>query len=115
MFVASLELCKELYELSGWNDAKELRQEIYFDHDSLVNNAYTVCRYDLGYLLRKLPNKLDGPINYWFSLSVGNSGEWLTLYDGTTHLALADTPENAVCQLAIELIKAGVLPSKGGE
>jgi hypothetical protein len=66
MNVASLEPCKELYELSGWNDTEFWYAETLNEppHNwTLGNNRLTIGMtggrqlpaYDLGYLLRKLP------------------------------------------------------------
>lgn len=102
MNVASLSLCKELHELSGW-DSPHLSGET-------VNGKRAYPRYDLGYLLRKLP-----PHSYVGQH--GNSGytSWNT--DFAIKLqqpqlefeATAGTPEDAVCRLAIELFKQGIL------
>lgn len=115
--VASLELCKELYELSGWQDTD-------FNWAEQVSNTQVIYgpvneeswdwapAYDLGYLLRKLPVKIKMEHRIgkrWaVTLSRGeiqpdNSIKKLEIY------ADADTPEDAVCKLAIELIKQGVL------
>lgn len=89
--VTSLELCKELYELSGW-DGTLLRRitgddhKRRFDADLVVHTVYekvvgvydaavgcdecegvytdkTFPAYDLGYLLRKLPSVLGEGTN----------------------------------------------------
>lgn len=93
MNVASLELCKELYELSGWKTETMSM--------GLHQNAPA---YDLGYLLRKLPS--DCPL--------ASDGEtWSIAYideDGANReYSNAMTPEDATCLLAIELFKSGVL------
>lgn len=113
MNVASLELCKELYELSGWNEAEALRQEIHFDPNSLVNSAYTLPRYDLGYLMRELPE-----VTVVFRQRAGTS--WRCHYNPEDSIATlgceADTPEDAAAKLAIELFKQGILtPTKHKE
>lgn len=52
MNVASKELCEELYKLSGWHNGT---------HWSIVGEPRAVTdfpKYDLGYLLRKLPDAI---------------------------------------------------------
>lgn len=119
MNVASLERCKELYELSGWGDTSfqytaDLQGE--FDKDSAAEcrnceaeygcgGRPSIPAYDLGYLLRKLPP------NSW----VGRSREgWSSPY--AAHIGPeddnsmdADTPEDAAYKLAIDLIKKGAI------
>lgn len=118
MHVASLELCKTLHELSGWTDAHSVWYW-YEDYDCIDDSEYkatchqtmqdkkTECpAYDLGYLLRKLPDAVT-----------------LTKYDGKLYLAVcgpdtlqeANTPEDAAAKLCIELIKQGILQKDGDE
>jgi len=102
---ASLELSKELYKLSGWIDPD---QEGYM---------YTpdAPYYDCGYLLRKLPNPKQGDGNP-FSMELYTDGRWKAGYfsvQSTGPYVVADTPENALCKLAIELIKQGVIKVEG--
>lgn len=105
--VASLELSKELYELSGWDEGKKqtwhmqsktmaIGFDVHTEHDRIAP------AYSLGYLLRKLPNDSEVyrastyEANYY-----PNPGEPISFE--------ADTPEDACAKLAIELIKQGVL------
>lgn len=102
MNVANLELCKELYELSGW-------EHDYFWYDDVKNQPFIDQRmqsirsispaYPLGYLLRKLPQ----PNMVGFA-----DGSAYAMAMGGQHQE-ADTPEDAACKLAIELFKQGVL------
>ncbi len=101
MQVADSELCRKLFVLSGWSDPDK--------NPEVSEYAYTergepIPRYDLGYLLRKLPEAtyLNKPYegNLW---SCGYNMEFI---------GEADTPENAVCKLAIELWKQGILRGK---
>jgi hypothetical protein len=113
MNVASLELCKELYELSGW---EQIGKEYPGTEDG-------VPYYTLGYLLRKLPkpdfldqdmmfDKFDGEnVDYLF-LGYGTGMNWTCQYqeeerpiDGL--MGEADTPEDAACRLAIHLFDQG--------
>lgn len=93
MNVANIDLCKELYELSGWGTAKE---------GDVWTDASGHPRYELGYLLRKLPNGTNVMYNNErsaasYEVPIGE----LYLY--------GKTPEDAACKLAIELLKKGVL------
>lgn len=95
--VASLELCRELYELSGWEDGYESTM----DWHQPVDGSRGAPAYDLGYLLRKLPlgelRNRDGLYSAWQNNSANVAPQY------------AETPEDAACKLAIELFKQGVL------
>lgn len=112
MTVASLSLCKELYELSGWYDTYH-----YYDADDVVDekaHALLMSRnqncpaYDLGYLLRKLPVSTG--------LDIVNAGDkWVidpVVGQKSVKSIIADTPEDAAAKLAIELHRQGVLTSE---
>lgn len=108
MSVASLELSKELYGLSGWH----LPDEPWFAWTDELD-SFVAPKYTLGYLLRKLPKEFD---DYFFDLSVTEDG-WVVEYftnDYTQERPIsqykfeADNPEDAVVKLAIELIKQKV-------
>lgn len=102
--VASLELCKELYELSGWKPegtGYEYAHNVY-----RFNGEIKAYLYTLGYLLRKLPKGCS------VFRTVSSDEVWIAtagmkrlddFYSGS------DTPENAACKLTIELFKQGVL------
>lgn len=112
MNVASLDLCKELYELSGWEmtwfrwyeDADGNRE--LSDGTNMGGMDYTNA-YDLGYLLRKLPKPAG------ISQMLSSDEVWIATSGGfhpNKHPYLgAETPEDAACKLAIELFKQGVL------
>ena len=110
MNVASLELCKELYELSGWNDTDlahaEEAERVFLAAYNYGEFGYEAIRlapaYDLGYLLRKLPEQV--------TLSCFRSS-WRceVLIPNDIATVSADTPEDAAAKLAIELWKQGVL------
>lgn len=131
MNVASLELCKKLYELSGWDDwvefdpyhclaidwrqwrAKTGKIEIVSKANTRVASITEfICpAYDSGYLLRKLP-----PFTKVYFDNVERDIGWYCAYangqpDRYT-LRRADTPEDAAAKLAIELLKQGVLTSE---
>lgn len=141
MTTASLELSKELYELSGWevdrvwsmhpkDFEKGLMDGMIIGGKRIeVEKVPTVClrmgqaeiapAYDLGYLLKKLPKNVKGGDN-WLQLDCALDDDlWRARYaDGKdwtfdellVKLSLtSDTPEDALCKLAIELFKNGVL------
>lgn len=95
--VASLELCKELYKLSGWSEPNFRwcsddggPNEILYEFGEWSAKVKDICpAYSLGYLLRKLQP-------HAFS-------------DQLIKICRADNPEDAACSLAIELIKQGVI------
>lgn len=119
MNVASLELCKELYELSGWQT--ENNYHMHFDtpvvlsasvnQDGTFYEAGVCPAYGLGYVLRKLPTHSF--------LENGDDGAWLASWNPADSKGyeykeggygyLSYTPESAVCKLAIELFKQGIL------
>ncbi len=125
MDTASLTLCKELYEVSGWKDTDYFYQFVEYGDLStgyyLTNptlemplhaNAYPA--YDLGYLLRRLPQ------NSWagYTDTSGQRGyalaktyAWNKRGNDIDKIAecRADTPEDAAANLAIELFKHGIL------
>lgn len=121
MNTASLELCKELYELSGW-EPEYWKRNVVGVHDYLyakmkVENSDPA--YDLGYLLRKLPKRFANKDGHYLAgysylslrripttLTVEQS--WKAMF-GKKYEATADTPEDAACKLAIELIKQKVI------
>jgi len=130
MNVASLELCKELYEVSGWEPdrvANYISLYVLFAGKEWIHGKYLremrrgdIPAYDLGYLLRKLQadkidhvvrwvndkptDKIDQAIKEWH-------GNWIsgTLFMPFKDYFIADTPEDATCKLAIELFKQGIL------
>jgi len=113
--VANLELCMELQSLSGWKDQQ---RSVW----SSELGDY-IQRYTLGYLLRKLPRWIEPEKNMPHLLTVQPNpiGKgWNALYRlsiatptsdrrHATEIHEADTPEDALCKLAIELFKQGVL------
>lgn len=128
MNVASLELCKELYELSGWGDTEKAHYLLdgkpqvmrwskvgVEDERSWHELVLRAPAYDLGYLLRKVPEFLPMPSEEFFPASLTvrcGKHEWLAGYATTRKWIKkiwADTPEDAACKLAIELFKRGIL------
>jgi len=115
MSVASLELCKELHELSGWETP-------YFFTEDIEGRdaAYQHIRYDLGYLLCKLHDVTQPQRNITVTSLFDNHPEanpdkyWLAYVFGAPEAkSYANTPEDAVCKLAIGLFKSGILQKKG--
>jgi hypothetical protein len=109
--IASLELCKELFKVSGWDGTYFLYTKTGRLSTIASMFAYKpLPAYDLGYLLRKLPYKTDlRQLRNAWSASYSNN-TYRRYGDGRRDAyAKADTPENAVCQLAIELFKQNIL------
>ncbi len=135
MNVASLGLCKELYELSGWNDTSHTWSMHAKDFDAglmdgmviegmplEVERIPTVClrmgqkelapAYDLGYLMRKLQNVLSASNQRDEFLLDDLYGTWTcrTTWNRYKNFSYeADTPEDAACKLVIELFKKRIL------
>lgn len=127
MNVASLELSRTLFELSGW--------EANFAYNTYTGNVVKrfakfdpaiIPAYDLGFLLRKLPRVLGtiGANEGWLQITPRDERDhsgWLAHYGyvaGEGHhgflyadwaQTLAATPEDAAAQLCIALFKEGVL------
>lgn len=102
--VVSLDLSRELYELSGWDgtgqwyvsysgEGWELKP--YLDQEALDEAP----AYSLGYLIRRLQ-----PITLERSIE----GVWMA-YQRFDEREAADTPEDCVAKLCIKLIKQGVI------
>lgn len=126
MNVANLELCRELYALSGlgWDKAADKPdvlgvQQWYSDEHTLefmVNWREErfkpwVPAYSLGYLLRKLPQTAvvsmqdgNGNVNGYYA----DSYKLLDRKQEPKRFE-ADTPEDAACKLLIKLIQEGVV------
>lgn len=133
MQVASLELSKTLFELSGWDDTHEhwhdLKsnpmvssftgdrwQAVHINKADILGVHYPA--YDLGYLLRKLPRSIENDGMHQVLQML--PGSFLETYkfryitnDNSRVQVFAfeqdDTLEDAACNLAIELFKQGVL------
>jgi hypothetical protein len=128
MHVASLELCQELYELSGWRDTY-----FYWQNDNQVytnltnevterNKRFECYAYDLGYLLRRLQKEygLHVSVAYHAELKMPAAlPQWNNKYVAYTatmmqrDYPIADIPEDALCKLAIQLFKQGILTREG--
>lgn len=123
MDVASLELCKELYELSGWVTDDfwqwiEAHQEYELNNGDSMNKAHPEYpAYSLGYLLRELPLNVNGSFFELDHYGTDN-GYWVAHYckhDLNTNVYTykfgtnGSNPEDAVCEQLIELFKQGIL------
>jgi hypothetical protein len=91
MNVASLKLCKELYELSGWES------DAFRDGET--------PDYDLGYLMRHMVNN-NYDVRVRYSATNKNWRASLIHWGGEQY---ADTPEDAAAKLAIKLLQHGIL------
>lgn len=139
MTTASLPLCRELYELSGWKPKSDEMPVSWWENRTpstgIIIPDGCIPAYDLGFLLRKLPRKLNGVNskqrdgNFNLYASRGKTA-WVASYadaDGSIIRRLkegaesqnnrnfwfihgsADTPEDAACKLLCELIRQKVL------
>lgn len=110
---ASLENCKRLHELSGWGAERQhyIIHE-YTDHTKR-SEPTGVPAYDAGYLLRKLPtNSAEAENNAQFRMTVEYTPRgWKAFYHFGKPMMheYADTPEDALCLLAIKLFEEGIL------
>jgi hypothetical protein len=110
--VASLELSKELYAASGWNDTSYAWGTDGLFPLTVVGAGFqkgdVAPAYDLGYLLRKLP---------YCDLICFSDGKYTAIWEGDdTDLKgrSNSSPENAVARLCIKLFESGVLqPARG--
>lgn len=128
MQVASLELSRTLYELSGWHETDYCWPTDYPEalgapsEPSHYGGWHDDCpdylpAYGAGYLLRKLPLKVkdeyQGDIFGVHLKQTGGTG-WIVYYgepgkSTEMYFNSGDTPENALCLLAVELWKQGVI------
>lgn len=116
MNVASRELCEELYEVSGWGaDPLDKDDDIrdWYGHPTDLK-GWVCPKYDLGYLLRKLPEYIKDSGGYRYFILTPVSGYWCAQY-GRSSVSVtvltkkSASPEDALCKLAIELVKQGIL------
>lgn len=77
-------------------------------HHAYYKNGQFICpKYDLGYLMAKLPKRTeDIRDTVMLGRATDNRG-WSVVYRDT--VCIADTPEDAACELAIALFKQGIL------
>lgn len=109
----SLELCEELYKLSGWEPSHN-RSDVYswWRNPYKITEKLGIPKYSLGYLLRKLPEEF--PDDYALQIRREPTDCWYAGYydkQGNSDLrteSSADSPEDAACKLAIKLFRQGV-------
>lgn len=124
MDTARLDLCKELYKRSGWNNTYHRWSKNIYGKDVVIDTAAagsTTPAYDLGYLLRRLPKNVTEFWGKFYPASpclMYSGTQWVIFYQSTMtgeHNTdelfgqFADHPEDAACLLAIELFKQRVL------
>jgi hypothetical protein len=124
MNVANRNLCQELYELSGWSEAEFWYAETVGEAPgnwTIGNNRLVIGMtggqqlpaYELGEVLRKLPEKIYANDRYYYlTVARHSEGSWYAAYGGKNMLYLKrekNDPEDALCKLAIELFKQGIL------
>ena len=138
MSTASLENSKRLYELSGWHDNGDrwyftatdgkvigtaTPRILKGDKDYKGGYRTDIPAYDAGYLLRKLQEALPHKkIEKHHKITRGvfwREGRWCTQRERygvgadrdewKVYVYHADTPEDALCLLAIKLFEEGVL------
>lgn len=105
--VASKALCAELYKLTGWTFEDDT--DIWsYPHYTDKRDNFVAPKYSCGYLLRKFNgltrvNVARNSFGRWFAKTENNA-------TGRQWEAQADTPEDALCKLAILLVKQGIVP-----
>lgn len=124
MNVASLELCKELYELSGWGEAylyyyrdmDDNWRTAHTDYPLMIGfGAYNWPAYDLDYLLLKLEDVAQtqrfGRFYLEYAASVKRpTWRWFASFNSEGfEISDASNPTDAVAKLCIELFKQGIL------
>ena len=114
--VASRELSKQLYDLSGWTEPADYywyENGLYNQYQKPPEAEFVAPAYKLGFLIRKLPRQIDGEEMRNCSISMEWLGnQWVFYYSRTDFSGTADTPEDAAAKLCIELIKQGILKGK---
>lgn len=127
MQVAKLELCKELFELSGWSTTEKVwflsannpTGSLWRNGELVQDGIECFAAYDAGFLLRKLP---DGVSLYkgrrGWTLNSGNTFQLNNISTGNLLRLgnfLSAVPEDALCKLAIELFKQGILKKESNQ
>lgn len=116
-----LDLCKQVYEATGWDDDSlrhwlggNIHQKRLFESDIYLNNTTEdtyVPLYNSDYLLEKLPAQLEqGELfvgkwgkSYWRAGYFNYKPGWSDLRD------FSDTPLKALLKLTLALHKEGLL------
>jgi hypothetical protein len=119
--VAKFDLCRELYELSGWGwtncyyrifEGKLVAVEMVL---GLPKKGVHLPAYDVGYLVEKLPQKVNGARLVLAGMPM--SDRWGCAYLYGLNISfdasqIADTPQDAACGLAIVLWRQGILTKR---
>jgi hypothetical protein len=123
---ASLELCKELYKLSGWGMLDTDKCWAFHGSSYRLKNWPTgklgmgkLPAYNLGYLLRKLPPSFtyrtpsdhNVNVNIYMELIAEGNAKFIIASVGLTTVWWQSygTPEDVACKLAIKLFEQGIL------
>lgn len=109
-FTASKKLCADLWELSRWYDTEYTFSDYGEEPRPLNPNFDGAYRgelpaYTVGYLLRKLPPYLESlglPRSPTLQISKRKAA-YVASYSGSDLKQRAETPEDAICMLAIQL------------
>jgi hypothetical protein len=107
--VANLENCKRLYKLSGWAGTGQIFADF---PDFIPEEDFDIPAYSLGFLLRKLPPRVNlVQLQYLSRDSTGY--KWvINMMDDELEIS-ADTPEDAACLLLCELFEQGIITKEG--
>lgn len=124
MNVASLELCRELEKSSGWGGTEHIwslsssaawrpiRSTLRPSSPKMlyrVKAGLVYSAYDLGYLMRKLPE------GYAVQKRFTDFVAWWADRDTDMPWGFGSTPEDAVAQACLELLNKGVLNPEAKE
>ena len=109
----TLELCKRLYELTGWETDTWYDSKIAQVGGERVQHPV----YTSDYLLDKLPKKIQNDEENWLDIyHDADTHRWQALYEyakgdpwGDFYEAAADTPLKALLKLSITLAEKGLL------
>lgn len=121
MNVASKELCEKLFKLSRWDNTYFWwnRDEQRVPGKQMVVQSGKIFpsdfpAYDAGYLLRKLPYKVDlRQLRNGWSASFSNNSYRRFGDERRDAYGKADIPEDALCELSIQLFEQEILTKEG--
>ena len=125
MNVASLELCKELYELSGWSNTDNYHclmattpKESWVVLDRAASKIRNYPAYDYIYLLNKMPmghpvSKIYAELRSQRIFKDAWGISWRTEDDEVEVYVESSNIVDAAAKLAIELFKQGILTREG--
>ena len=117
MTTESRELCKQVYEATGWPQELNISQlyEYWDDHDELCvisiedSDDELVPSYTSDYLLEKLPERIliDKQYRRWLSMDNLGSDGWQFSYraerTAPIYASVADTPLKSLLLLTLKL------------